>query len=164
MLYTETDRENRKLPLKGVFALSPEEIHMGLELQLEDIILLNAVCLCRAADHIAKQRETGQGIIVLEEPNSPAFSARHPLPHSSSQRALTLLYCTGTVFVVLLSREQEEQRPLPSARPPMAYNETFPQLLSLFSQSYLLLFPCPSLSPGLPASPSAPPLELHTQM
>ena len=159
MLYTKTDRENRKLPLKGVFALSPEEIHMGLELQLEDIILLNAVCLYRGADCVAKQRETGQGIIVLEQPNSPALSARHPLPHSSSQRALTLLYRTGKVFVFLFRRErEEEQPPLSFGRLPIAYNETFPQLLSLFLWSYLLLFPCPSLPPGLPPFPSAPSL------
>lgn len=74
---------------------------MGLELQLEDIILLNAVCLYRGADCVAKQRETGQGIIVLEQPNSPALSARHPRPHSSTQRTLTLLHCTGKVFVFL---------------------------------------------------------------
>lgn len=95
MLCTKTDRENGKLPLKGVFALSPEEIHVGLELQLEDIILLNAVCLHRGADCVAKQWEAGQGIIVLEKPNSPALSARHPLPRSSSQHALILFYSTG---------------------------------------------------------------------
>lgn len=91
MLYPKTDRENRKLPFKSIFALSPEEIHMGLELQLEDVILLNAICLSRGADCVAKQWETGQGIVVLEQPNSSALSARHPLPQRSSQRPLTLV-------------------------------------------------------------------------
>lgn len=31
------------LPLKGVLALSPEEVNVGLELQLEDVILVDAV-------------------------------------------------------------------------------------------------------------------------
>lgn len=156
MLYTKTDRQNRKLPLKGIFALSPEEIHVGLELQLEDIILLNAICLHRGADRVAQQRETGQGIIVLEEPNSPALSARHPLPHSSSQRALNPFEeGTGKVLGFLFKKEREEKQPLSFARPPIACNETLPQLLSLFIRSYLLLIPSPSLLPGLP--PPLPP-------
>ena len=61
-----------KLPLKGVFALGPEEIHVGFELQLEDIILLNAIRLHGGADHVAEQWEAGQGIIVLQQPNSTA--------------------------------------------------------------------------------------------
>lgn len=64
--------ESIKLPLKGVFALGPEEIHVGFELQLEDIILLNAIRLHRGADHVAEQWEAGQGIIVLQQPNSTA--------------------------------------------------------------------------------------------
>lgn len=31
------------LPLKGVLALSPEEVNVGLELQLEDVVLVDAV-------------------------------------------------------------------------------------------------------------------------
>lgn len=37
-------KDNEKsLPFKGIFAFSPEEINMGLELQLKDIIFMNAV-------------------------------------------------------------------------------------------------------------------------
>lgn len=31
------------LPLKGVLALSSEEVNVGLELQLEDVVLVDAV-------------------------------------------------------------------------------------------------------------------------
>lgn len=127
---------------------------MGLELQLEDIILLNAVCLHRSADCIAEQWETGQGIIILEQPNSPALSARHPLPPSSSQPALILVYRTANTFV-LSRKKQEEKQPLSFARPLTADNETFPHSFHWF-YSHLLLFPCPLLPPGLPVSPPLP--------
>lgn len=51
---------------------------MGLELQLEDVVLLDAVRLGRGADRVAQQRETGQGKIVLEEPQSAALSEAAP--------------------------------------------------------------------------------------
>lgn len=73
---------------------------MGLELQLEDVILLDAVGLGRGADHVAQQRETGQGKIVLEEPQSPALSeAARP---QRSPNPLAPLYHTAQGLVGLL--------------------------------------------------------------
>lgn len=39
---------------------------MGLELQLEDVLLVNAVRLLWGADCVAQQRETGQWEVILE--------------------------------------------------------------------------------------------------
>lgn len=41
------------LPLKGVLALSPEEVNVGLELQLENVVLVDAVRLFGGADGVA---------------------------------------------------------------------------------------------------------------
>lgn len=38
---------------------------MGLELQLEDVLLVNAVRLLRGADCVAEQRETSQREVIL---------------------------------------------------------------------------------------------------
>lgn len=35
----------RSLPLECVFALSPEVVHVGLEMQLEDVVLVNVLRL-----------------------------------------------------------------------------------------------------------------------
>lgn len=56
---------NVLIPLKGVLALCPEEVNMGLELQFEDILLVNAVGLLGGADCVAEQGETGQREVVL---------------------------------------------------------------------------------------------------
>lgn len=53
------------LPLKGVLALSPEEVDVGLELELEDVLLVDAVGLLGDAHAVAQQREAGQGVVVL---------------------------------------------------------------------------------------------------
>lgn len=52
-------------PLKGVLALGPEEVDVGLELQLEDVVLVDAVRLLRRADGVAQQGETGEREVVL---------------------------------------------------------------------------------------------------
>lgn len=54
------------LPFKGVLALSPEKVHMGFELQLEDVVFLDAICLHWGADCVSKEWETGQWIIILK--------------------------------------------------------------------------------------------------
>lgn len=84
------------LPLKRVLALSPEEVDVGLELELEDVLLVDAVGLLRDADAVAQQREAGQGVVVLRggmglcscsPAPSPARGARGaPLPDESCRR------------------------------------------------------------------------------
>lgn len=66
--YVETTNslDTEILPLKGILALSPEEIYMGLELQFEDIVLLNTICFHWGADRVAKEWQTGQWIIILK--------------------------------------------------------------------------------------------------
>lgn len=56
----------RSVPLKGVLALRSEEVNVRLELQLEDVLLVNAVRLLGGADRVAQQREAGQRKIVLQ--------------------------------------------------------------------------------------------------
>lgn len=45
--------EEAPLPLKSVLALRPEEVDVGLELQLEDILFVDAVILPRGTDCVA---------------------------------------------------------------------------------------------------------------
>lgn len=54
------------LPLKGILALSPEEIHMGFKLQFEDVVLLDAIGFHWGADCVAQKWQTGQWIIILK--------------------------------------------------------------------------------------------------
>lgn len=56
-----------RLPFKGVLALCSKEVHVGLELQLKDVLLVNAVGLLRCADRVAQQGETSQGKVILEK-------------------------------------------------------------------------------------------------
>lgn len=53
------------VPFEGVLALCPEKVNMGLELQFEDVLLVDAVRLLRGADCVAKQGETSQREVVL---------------------------------------------------------------------------------------------------
>lgn len=50
---------------KGVLAFSPEEVNMGLELQFEDVLLVDAVRLFGGADRVAQQGEAGQREVIL---------------------------------------------------------------------------------------------------
>lgn len=52
-------------PGKRVLALCPEVVHMGFELQLEDVLLVDSIKLARPADCVAQQGETGQGEVIL---------------------------------------------------------------------------------------------------
>lgn len=56
---------NALVPLEGVLALCPEEVNMGLELQFEDVLLVNAVRLLGGTDCVAEQGEAGQWEVVL---------------------------------------------------------------------------------------------------
>ncbi len=58
--------ETGHVPFKGVLAFCPEEVNMGLELQLEDVLLVDAVGLFGGADGVAEQREAGQREIILQ--------------------------------------------------------------------------------------------------
>lgn len=53
-------------PFEGVLALGPEEVDVRLELQLEDVVLVDAVRLLRRADSVAQQGETGEWEVVLQ--------------------------------------------------------------------------------------------------
>jgi len=55
------------VPFEGVLALRPEEVNVGLELQLEDVLLVDAVRLLRGADRVAEQGQAGQREVVLQE-------------------------------------------------------------------------------------------------
>lgn len=112
---------------------------MGLELQLEDIILLNPVRLHRAADRVAEQWEAGQGIIILQEPKSPALSARHPCHAARVPQVRAVHSCSGDNRRTLLQGHQQfKMKPSPKLLP------------FFFFYSYLLLLLCPTLPPGLP--------------
>lgn len=47
-------KKEKVLPFEGILAFSPEEINMGLELQLEDVFFVNAVRFPRCADRVTQ--------------------------------------------------------------------------------------------------------------
>lgn len=59
------------VPFKGVLALCSEKVNMGLELQFEDVLLVNAVWLLGGADCVAEQREASQGEVILQTTTDP---------------------------------------------------------------------------------------------
>lgn len=52
---------------------------MGLELELEDVLLMDAVRVPGQAHTVAQQREAGQGVVVLEGGRACSVS-RRPAP------------------------------------------------------------------------------------
>lgn len=54
------------LPFKRVFAFGPEVVHVGLEMQLEHVIFVDVLGLRGDGERVAKQRQAGKGVIVLE--------------------------------------------------------------------------------------------------
>lgn len=70
--------QRRDKPLEGVLALRSEEVNVRLELQLEDVLLVDAVALLRGADRVAQQREASQREVVLK-PQTCCYS-RNRLP------------------------------------------------------------------------------------
>lgn len=55
------------VPLKRVFTLRSEVVDVGLEMQLEDVVLVDVLRVCGNADRVTQQRKAGQGIIILQE-------------------------------------------------------------------------------------------------
>lgn len=60
-------KEEKVLPFEGILAFGPEEINMGLELQLEDIFFVNAVRFPGCADCVTQQRQASQREVILDE-------------------------------------------------------------------------------------------------
>lgn len=58
--------ETSCIPFKGVLAFCPEEVNMGLELQFEDVLLVDAVGLFWGAHRVAEQGEARQGEVILQ--------------------------------------------------------------------------------------------------
>lgn len=52
-------------PFESVLAFSPEVVHMGLEMQLEHIVFVDVLRLWGNGKGVSKQRQAGQGMIVL---------------------------------------------------------------------------------------------------
>lgn len=60
--------QGEHLPFKCVFAFGPEVVHVGLEVQLEHVVLVDVLGLRGNGERIAKQGQAGQGVIVLGRP------------------------------------------------------------------------------------------------
>lgn len=58
--------ETSRVPFKGVLAFCPEKVNMGLKLQFEDVLLVDAVGLFGGADRVAQQGEAGQREVILQ--------------------------------------------------------------------------------------------------
>lgn len=73
-----------QLPPKRVLALGPEEVNVRFELQLEDMLLVDAISFPGDAHTVAQQGEAGQGIVILEGSMVPWGFPSHlsspPLP------------------------------------------------------------------------------------
>ena len=54
------------LPFKRVFTFSPEVVHVGLEMQLEHVVLVDVLGLGGNGERVPKQRQAGEGVTVLE--------------------------------------------------------------------------------------------------
>lgn len=54
------------VPLKSVFTLRSEVVDVGLEMQLEDVVLVDVLRVRGDADRVTQQRKAGQGIIILQ--------------------------------------------------------------------------------------------------
>lgn len=55
------------VPLKSVFALRSEVVDVGLEMQLEDIVLVDVFRLWGDGDWVTQQGKAGQWIIILRD-------------------------------------------------------------------------------------------------
>lgn len=54
------------VPLKRVFTLWSEVVDVGLEMQLEDVVLVDVLGVWGNADRVTQQRKAGQGVIILQ--------------------------------------------------------------------------------------------------
>ena len=97
------------IPFKGVLALCSEKVNVRLELQLEDVLLVNAVRLLRGADCVAEQRETGQWEVVLQDAQALTVNyAFSPQICVCAERINTALRMHGWAYLVGLVEEQAE--------------------------------------------------------
>lgn len=69
--------ETSRIPFKGVLAFCPEEVNVGLELQFEDVLLVDAVGVFGGAHRVAQQGEAGQREVVLQT-GADTFSQYRP--------------------------------------------------------------------------------------
>lgn len=89
-------------PPTRVLALGSEEVDVGPELQLEDVLLVDAVGLPRDAHAVAQQWEAGQGVVILRAAQGGTGTAPWalpgPTPHDQPRGPwvpqLWLSYCT----------------------------------------------------------------------
>lgn len=85
-----------QLPPKCVLALGPEEVNVRFELQLEDMLLVDAISLPGDAHTVAQQGEAGQGVVILEGSMVPwAFPSLLSFPPSSPPVAVGSHRATG---------------------------------------------------------------------
>lgn len=54
-----SSRRVTDLPFKRVFTFSPKVVHVGFEMQLEDIIFVNVFRFGRNGERISQKREAG---------------------------------------------------------------------------------------------------------
>jgi len=63
----QADRQtDGRIPFEGVLALGSEVVHVGLEVQLEHVVLVDVLRLGRHCHRVAQQGEAGQGVVVLQ--------------------------------------------------------------------------------------------------
>lgn len=60
-------------PFKRVFAFGPEVVHVGLEVQLEHVVLVDVLGLRGNGERVPEQRQAGKGMIVLERGTKAAW-------------------------------------------------------------------------------------------
>lgn len=67
LLLAMNKRSIAESPFKCVLALSPEEVDVRFELELENVVFVDAVILPGEAHIVTQQWETGQGVVILEQ-------------------------------------------------------------------------------------------------
>lgn len=76
-----------RVPFEGVLALRPEEVDVGLELQLEDVLLVDAVRLVGGADGVAEQGEARQREVILPTTRQPLTPLVASAPANAGREA-----------------------------------------------------------------------------
>lgn len=59
-------QKDGRIPFEGVLALRSEVVHVGLEVQLEHVVLVDVLRLGRHCHRVAQQGKAGQGVVVLQ--------------------------------------------------------------------------------------------------
>lgn len=84
------------VPFEGVLAFCPEKVNMGLELQFEDVLLVDAVGLFGGADRVAEQGEASQREVVLQTGKEKRFLNTDQLTSVPSFKCLVLFSRNNT--------------------------------------------------------------------